>query len=93
MFLSFLVRVWPSLAQRFVVVLAGGFQNSEYQAASAGSHTRREDNLWFIRPSLGLRMTKRARLELSYQHRTNDSSLEYLSFSENLGSLQLDILF
>jgi hypothetical protein len=38
-------------------------------------------------------MTKRARLELSYQHRTNDSSLEYLSFSENLGSLQLDILF
>ena len=81
------------LAQRFALGFAGGCQNSNYVSTGGGGGTGREDNLWFIRPSLGFRFTERARLELSYQHRTNDSSLEFLSFSENVASLQIDVLF
>jgi hypothetical protein len=86
-------EVRQQVFQRIDLALAAGVSTSDYQAYSGENDVEREDTLVYVRPSLGLSVTRFSRCELSYEFRDNDSSLEAVSFSENVASLELKLLF
>ena len=66
------------LSDRYKVNTAVGYSMNDFFAVTpvvAGSVAAREDNYWFIRPSLGVKLMERAAANVFYQFARNDSDL------------------
>lgn len=79
--------------QRYYFALAAGYQNAEYNAHGSGSETERSDDLFYLRPSVGLDLTKWLTMELAVEFRQNDSNVDRRSFAQTLAYFQLTVLF
>ncbi|MDB6151123.1 MAG: hypothetical protein JWQ44_2571 [Chthoniobacter sp.] len=78
--------------QRYHFGLSGGYQWADYNVdATTGSE--REDDILYLRPSLGFDLTKSLSAELGAEYRENSSSAESHSFAEASAYLQVNVLF
>lgn len=78
-------------ARRFYFVLAGGFQNADYEYF--GSPDTRTDNIFTIHPSIGMDVTNWLSCELGMTYRQDDSTNVRNSFSETTVYFQVNVYF
>jgi hypothetical protein len=82
------------LLQRIYVSLSGGFVRNQYERnAPSATLTGRRDDFSFVRAGSSFDFTRRGTLELSYEHRDNDSTLRTFDFQQNLVSIAASFLF
>jgi hypothetical protein len=79
--------------QRIYVSLLGGFVRNQYEDNAPVTFLDRRDDFMFYRATSSLDVTRRGTLELSYEHRENDSTLQNFDFDQNLVSLRASFLF
>jgi hypothetical protein len=87
------LRFRQRLFQRFYVGLAAGYQSADYDALENQTAGARSDDLFYIRPTVGLDITTFLSAEFGMEFRTNDSTNERRSFDDTLVFLQLNYLF
>lgn len=84
---GFSAVVQQRFLQRYYLALEGGFENSVYRSKRTGTGSSREDDTTYVKASLSFDVTKNLSAEAAYQHRRNDSSINDLSFDENVLTL------
>jgi len=82
-------RFW----RRNYLALSGGFVRNDYENNQTISAISRRDNYYFGRVSSSRDLTEHGTVELSYEHRTNDSSAANFGFDENLVLFSASFLF
>ena len=92
-----LTGIEAQLRQRFLhrlyVVLAGGFQHSEYDSGAAATGPDRTDDSFYIRPAIGIDISKRCSAEASLEYRNVDSNIDKRTYDRLLVYLQFNVLF
>ncbi len=90
-------RLRQRLGQRFVAGLDVGYEQLGYRQAGKPKEnakpTGRNDDYFYIRPSLTYELREDRRLELYYLHRENDSSESDASFAGNQAGLSFGMDF
>jgi hypothetical protein len=78
-------KVRQKMGERFVAGLDAGYEHLAYAASSnrLTTSTSRDDDYFFVRPSLTYELAEGRRFELYYLHRQNDSSQADSSFDGN----------
>ena len=76
-------RFQQRLFRRVYLGLGGGYENSDYFAAVAGLSTPRNDDYWFIEPSVDVLITRWLSAGVYYLHRQDTSSIDFFSFYDN----------
>jgi hypothetical protein len=79
--------------QRFYVGVSGGFQNSDYFSTINGVSANRQDNYYFIEPSLDFSITRFWTVGGYYLHRQSDSSFQSFSFDDNQFGFRTALVF
>jgi hypothetical protein len=79
--------------QRIYVSLSGGFVRNKYEQNAAAAPLNRRDDFTFVRAGSSFDFTRRGSIELSYEHRENDSTLRPFEFDQNVVSLAASFLF
>ena len=74
-------------------VLSVAYSYSNYYSTVSNVTSSRIDNVFEVSPTIGMNVTRWSRLELSYQFRENNSTEVGASFTENVGRLDLKMLF
>jgi hypothetical protein len=86
-----------SIRQRFVqrlyLSLTGGLVHDAYENDEPNVTVDRHDDYSFYQPSLSCDVTQHGTVQLSYEHRENNSSLAAFKFTENLYSVTASFLF
>ena len=81
-----LTSIWGRVAQRigasFIGALEVGFEDYDYAAPAAG-RPQRDDQSFFIRPSLRYEFRENLSAEVFYSYRTNDSSIDGFDFDDS----------
>jgi hypothetical protein len=78
---------------RIYVSLLGGFARNQYESNEPVTIIDRRDDFTYYRATSSLDVSRRGTLELSYEHRENDSTLQNFDFDQNLVSLRASFLF
>jgi len=81
------------LVQRFYFAVSGGYQNSDYFSTVSGVAANRQDDYYFIEPSLDFSITRFWTIGGYYLHRQNDSSLQPFSFDDNQVGFRTALIF
>jgi len=81
------------LLQRFYVGVSGGYQNSDYFSTVSGVAANRQDNYYFIEPTLDFSITRFWTVGGYYLHRRNDSSFQSFSFDDNQVGIRTGLTF
>jgi hypothetical protein len=79
--------------QRFYVGVNTGYQNSDYFSTVNGVSATRQDNYYFIEPSLDFSITRFWTFGGYYLHRQNDSSTESFRFNDNQVGARTGLIF
>jgi hypothetical protein len=75
------VKVQQKLGRALTAGVEAGFERLKYETSEAGAVTSgREDEYFFIRPSLRYELKEGRRLELYYSHREDNSSVNLYDF-------------
>ena len=91
---TFGVSLRQRFLQRFYVGVAGGYQNSDYFSTVNGVAANRQDNYYFIEPSLDFSITRFWTFGGYYLHRQNDSSgTQSFGFSNNQFGFRTALVF
>ena len=69
--------------QRFFVGLAVGYTNSSYFSTTTGINATRDDNFYYIDPSIDFNITRYWSAGVYYVHRENSSSLQFFGFNDD----------
>ena len=70
-----------------------GYENNSYFYTDVGAGSPREDNFFYINPTLEFRFTHYAKLELFYDYRQNDSNNANRSFSDDQTGLRASFAY
>jgi hypothetical protein len=88
------LRVQQRLGQRFTASIEAGCENLDYDSTEAGAvASGRDDDYFFIRPSLRYELSEGRRAEIYYSLRRDDSSLSEFDFKANQAGLALGFDF
>lgn len=87
------VSVQQILFSKVAATLTGGFENDDYQGTTIFTGTNRDENYWFIRPSLSYAFTRFASVGIFYEYRENDSNIIGSSFTNNRVGLEGTLSF
>jgi len=79
--------------QRLYLSIAGGLAHDRYENNEPIVTVARHDDYYFYQPSLSCDVTQHGTVQLSYEHRENNSSLAAFAFTENLYSIAASFLF
>jgi hypothetical protein len=79
--------------QRIYLSVAGGYAHDDYESNEPNVIVARRDDYYFYQPSLSGDVTKYGTVQLSYEHRENNSSLAPFRFTENLYEVTASFLF
>jgi Putative beta-barrel porin 2 len=79
--------------QRFYLAVAGGFQNSKYFSTISGVTANRQDDYYFIEPSLEFSVTRFWRIGGYYLRRQNDTSNSSFQFYDNQVGVRTALTF
>ncbi|MEP6668285.1 MAG: hypothetical protein ABJF10_03985 [Chthoniobacter sp.] len=81
------------LFQRFYFDLTGGYQNADYKDELGSPNFGRNDDLYFIRPSIGFDLAQWLNCEISGEYQKNDSNSVGHSFDTTIVMLKFNLLF
>jgi hypothetical protein len=76
-------RVQQRLFRRVHLGVAVGYENSDYFATTSDVNAFREDDYWFISPSLDVLINRWLSVGVYYLHREDSSNIPFLSFDNN----------
>lgn len=85
--------VTQTIAQKFQVGLAGGYENDTYIANTSNVDADRVDNFFFIQPEISYNFLKYLTATLFYQHRFNDSTQEVFTWYDNQVGFEISAAF
>ncbi len=86
-------RFQQRLFRRVYLGLGVGYENSNYFAAVSNLNTSRDDNYWFIEPSVDVLITRWLSAGVYYLHRDDDSSVGFFSFYDNQVGVRATVRF
>jgi hypothetical protein len=86
------VGVQQRLLQRFFLGVNAGYENSNYFSTIGGA-AGRDDNYFFVQPSIGIRVTRFWNVGAYYLRRQNSSSFDAFSFHDNQVGLRSSLEF
>lgn len=81
------------LAQKIALGLALGYENDTYVANMESVKASRVDNFYFIRPEISYSFLKYLDANLSYEYRTNESTMQQDSWFDNQVNFELSLDF
>jgi len=87
------LRIQQRLLQRFYLGLSAGYENADYFATARGVSAPREDNYYFVEPSVDVLITRFWSAGAYYLHRRDDSSIAFFSFYDNQVGVRTTIRF
>jgi len=76
-------RFQQRLFRRVYFGLAGGYENSDYFATTSGVNAPRNDDYFFISPSIDVLITRWVSVGAYYLHREDNSNIDFFSFDNN----------
>jgi hypothetical protein len=86
-------RFQQRLFHRLYFGLGGGYENSDYFAASRNVSAPRNDDYWFIEPSLDVLITRWLSAGVYYLHREDSSNISFFSFDDNQVGVRATLRF
>jgi hypothetical protein len=86
-------RFQQRLFQRVYFGLAGGYENSNYFPAVRNLSAPRDDDYWFIEPSVDVLITRWLSTGVYYLHRQDSSSESFFSFYDNQVGVRATLRF
>jgi len=87
------LRIQQRLLQRVYLGLAAGYENADYFATANGVSAPREDNYYFVEPSVDVLITRFLSAGVYYLHRRDDSSIAVFSFYDNQVGVRATVKF
>lgn len=90
---NFSVGVQQRFLQRFFLGINAGYENSDYFSTIGSTTPSRDDNYFFVQPSIAVRVTRFWNVGAYYLHRENDSSFDTFSFHDNQVGLRSSLEF
>jgi hypothetical protein len=76
-------RLQQRLFHRLYFGLGAGYENSDYFATTDNISAPRNDDYWFIEPSLDVLITRWLSAGVYYLHREDSSNVSFFSFDDN----------
>jgi hypothetical protein len=86
-------RFQQRLFHRVYLGLAGGYENSDYFAADDNVNASRNDDYWFVEPSLDVLITRWLSAGVYYLHREDTSNVDFFSFDDNQVGVRATVRF
>ena len=86
-------RFQQRLFHRLYFGLGGGYENSNYFAAADNVSSSRNDNYWFVEPSLDVLITRWLSTGVYYLHRDDSSNIDSFSFDDNQVGVRATVRF
>ena len=86
-------RFQQRLFHRVYLGLAVGYENADYFAAADNINAPRNDDYWFIEPSLDVLITRWLSAGVYYLHREDSSNAEFFSFDDNQVGVRATVRF
>jgi hypothetical protein len=81
------------LLQRVFLGFNGGYQTSDYFSTTASSGPSRNDDYFFVQPSIAVSVTRFWTVGAYYLHRVNSSSFDAFSFHDNQVGIRSTLQF
>lgn len=85
--------VKQTIAQRFQIGIAGGYENDTYVASTSNTVADRVDNFLYIQPEVSYNFLKYLTASVFYQHRFNDSTQQTYTWYDNQVGFELSAAF
>ena len=85
--------ITQTIAQKFQVGVAGGYENDTYVANQRNVKADRVDNFFFIQPEISYNFLKYLTATVFYQHRFNDSTQQVDTWYDNQVGFELSAAF
>jgi hypothetical protein len=86
-------RFQQRLFHRFYFGLGGGYENSNYFAAADNINAPRDDDYWFVEPSLDVLITRWLSAGVYYLHREDTSNIDFFGFDDNQVGVRATVRF
>jgi Putative beta-barrel porin 2 len=86
-------RFQQRLFQRVYLGLGGGYENSDYFATDRDVSATRNDDYWFIEPSVDVLITRWLSAGVYYLHREDNSNDDFFSFEDNQVGVRATLRF
>ncbi|MGE5208486.1 MAG: outer membrane beta-barrel protein [Alphaproteobacteria bacterium] len=86
-------RFQQRLFRRLYLGLGGGYENSDYFATTNNVSAPRNDDYWFIEPSLDVLITRWLSTGVYYLHREDSSNISFFSFDDNQVGVRATVRF
>src|SRR6266540_2752727 len=86
-------RFQQRLFSRVYFGLGGGYENSNYFATARNVSAPRDDDYWFIEPSIDVLITRWLSTGVYYLHRQDVSSVDFFSFYDNQVGVRATLRF
>src|SRR5437762_11148441 len=86
-------RFQQRLFSRVYFGFGGGYENSDYFATSRNVNSPRDDDYWFVEPSVDVLITRWLSTGVYYLHRQDVSSVDFFSFYDNQVGVRATLRF
>ena len=86
-------RFQQRLFHRLYFGLGAGYENANYFAADDNVNATRDDDYWFIEPSLDVLITRWLSAGVYYLHREDNSNIDTFSFDDNQVGWRVTVRF
>ena len=87
------LRIQQRLLRRFYLGFSAGYENADYFATVNGVHTSRDDNYYFVEPSVDVLINRFFSVGAYYLHREDSSSEDFHSFYDNQVGVRATVRF
>ncbi len=87
------LRIQQRLLRRFYLGLSAGYENADYFATANGVDATRDDNYYFVEPSVDVLINRHFSVGAYYLHREDSSSLDFFSFYDNQVGVRATVRF
>ena len=88
-----MLRIQQRLLQRIYLGLAAGYENADYFATATGVSATRNDDYYFVEPSVDVLITRYLSAGIYYLHRQDFSSFDFFSFYDNQVGVRATLRF
>ena len=86
-------RIQQRLLQRVYLGLTAGYENADYFATARNVSATRDDDYFFIEPSIDVLITRFLSSGVYYLHREDSSSVDFFSFYDNQVGVRATLRF
>ena len=86
-------RFQQRLLHRVYLGLTGGYENTDYIATARNVNASRNDDYWFIEPSVDVLITRWLSTGVYYLHRQDSSNFDFFSFNDNQVGVRATLRF